>query len=394
MDRLKAPIVWSGGKGRHCEAINARFGSDIQTLSEPFAGSLALLLSRKPAAREVVADTFSLLCNFWRAICHAPDEVAYWADSPSFHDDLIARRAWLLRWSAANTARVQDDMDFYDARAGGLWAWCQSHSIHANADLGTLEKPDNRRPNIKDTSPGSRMGCQAHRSADPVRFVPKMETAATGGSGVAAHRAGGALSTVPMMKDSQGVQAHRSGADRSIPAMKDNRHGASEGCQARRSIGDAGGLPTSDRWYPWFRAIARRLKRVIVLNRPWTSAVTPAALAAKGGGEIAVFLDPPYVTDGRAKLYEADGDAGAVNRTARESYEWALAHGSAYRIAYCMTTGSFAFPDDWELVEWTYTGDNLDTRTTESIAFSPRCLRPGRDTGQLNMFDQEEEVKR
>ena len=179
------------------------------------------------------------------------------------------------------------------------------------------------------------------------RSLPKMETNAIGGSGVMAQRAGLGIST---------------------------------------EYDDPGGLPSSQRWGAWFDALARRLKQVIILNSEWTSAVTPAALAARAGGIVAVLLDPPYVTAGRAKLYDADADAEKTNRVARESYEWALKHGDEYRVAYCHTAGSFAFPDGWEVLTKRYTGANDEERTVDAIAFSPKCIRPGRDSGQLGMF--------
>lgn len=654
-DRLRAPFPWSGGKGRWCAQINERLGDDVQTYAEPFAGSMAVLLSRDPARREIITDTSSLLVNAWRAMAAAPLEVAEWCDWPTFHDDLIARRRYLGAWVAEHAARVQEDEAYFDAKAGGYWIWCMSHAIRGNADMGwspaqnghmgpedvphmggtngsqgvqstrsdnrrpaidggiggrgvsatrKTARADDRRPNLQDTSaayakgvaahgsgnrripnmqdanpdrangvgahgkvdrrppnvrgadgpvggcgvqaqrtPGTERpnlnpdrtaghsvqahrpkdarvpkmlpdrdrggsgvsaqrpvderrprlsqdmatggGVQAHRRADT--RIPKMRPADTGGSGVqaartdaaipelrdnrgragkgvsaqvaaggipevqaapggrgvAAHRitppgdampslpgdpGGGGVqahragANVPQTVDQpggQGVQAHRGGAKtiNSIPKMQDVPGGVptATGVQAQRSPaagngvpsmthgeggpsargvsaertaagGAAGGFPSHERWGPWFEALAHRLKQVIVLNRPWTSAVTPAALAARAGGIVAILLDPPYVTSGRSKLYEADADADEVNRVAREAYEWALEHGDQYRIAYCHTLGSFEFPDGWEVLSKTYTGTNVDARTVDAIAFSPKCQRPGRDTGQLGMF--------
>ena len=40
----------------------------------------------------------------------------------------------------------------------------------------------------------------------------------------------------------------------------------------RRGTGD---ILDGSRWQPWFAALAKRLERVVVLNRSWESAVTP-----------------------------------------------------------------------------------------------------------------------
>ena len=392
-DRLKAPFPWSGGKGRWCDEINARLGTDVGTFAEPFAGSLAVLLSREPARREVVCDTSSLLVNAWRAMAWDPLAMAYWADWPTFHDDLIARRLWLGAWVRENAARVQEDADFYDVKAGAWWMWAMSHAIRGNADMGLSSRPSLQ------ANPGAGYGIQSQRG------VPTMRGAVVGGStGVAAQRTGGFSGggsigkCVPSMEGPVGVSAHK--PDNRVPKMLPERARGGSGvdvnryekpdtrrpalgspfsngqCVQAHRTGDAGGLPAPVRWLPWFETLAARLKQVVVLNRGWRSACTPAALAARAGSEVAVLLDPPYITNGRAKIYEQDGDPDEVNRTARESYEWALEHGNEYRLAYCHTAGSFEFPGDWELMTRKYGGTNQDTRTQDAIAFSPRCLRP------------------
>ena len=100
----------------------------------------------------------------------------------------------------------------------------------------------------------------------------------------------------------------------------------------------------------WFEDLQARLRRVIVLNRDWTSAVTPSVL---GDTETAqgrkvnrcIFMDPPYRQHGKnMKLYdggERDDDVAVA------AYEWAVEHGERYRIAYCCQVGDFPLPDGW-----------------------------------------------
>ena len=98
-DLLAAPFPYSGGKRRWADTIWQHLGNPV-VYAEPFAGSLAVLLQRQGGAgpREIVCDLDGGICNFWRAIQYAPEEVAYWADYPTIHQDLTARHAWLRQW--------------------------------------------------------------------------------------------------------------------------------------------------------------------------------------------------------------------------------------------------------------------------------------------------------
>ena len=81
-DFLQAPFPWFGGKSRVAADVWARFG-DVPNYVEPFAGSLAVLLGRPHDPQiETVNDLDGFIANFWRALQHAPDEVAKWADWP------------------------------------------------------------------------------------------------------------------------------------------------------------------------------------------------------------------------------------------------------------------------------------------------------------------------
>ena len=370
--------MWAGGKGKICAEINARLGEDVGTYAEPFCGSMAVLLSREPARREVVCDTSSLLVNAWRAMAWDPLAMAYWADWPTFHDDLVARRRWLGKWVAENAERVQADADYCDPKAGAWWMWAMSHSIRGIADMGLSSRPSLQ------ASPGAGYGVQTQRGVNDRPYMHGGE-GGVGGRGLTAQRSDTRIPAMGTEGGPRGVAAQRG-----IPAFRHSPTGgptaAGVGAARTAAGGDAGGLPAPVRWQPWFEALAARLKQVVVLNRGWQSACTPVALAARAGHEVAVLLDPPYVTSGRAKIYEQDTDPEQVNATARESYEWALKHGEAYRVAYCHTAGSFDFPPTWEVLTRKYGGANQDTRTQDAVAFSPRCRRPGQDVGQLDLL--------
>ena len=241
LPELRAPFPYSGGKRRWAAEVNARLGTDCQTYVEPFAGSLAVLLSRPAARREVVCDTYSLLVNAWRAMAAAPDECAKWCDWPTFHDDLIARRRWLGAWAAEHAAKVQEDADWYDAKAGGWWIWVQSQSIGGSSDgVVFAGGHDARRmlgseKDIPHASAGSQ-GVQARSGG--VTDIPKGIA-----SGVQAGRArsnNGMERAVPFVSGAQGTQAQRK-VDGRIPTMDDSGS-AQQGVQAQRSGRGIGGV--------------------------------------------------------------------------------------------------------------------------------------------------------
>ncbi len=118
---MKAPFPWFGGKSRAAHLVWGAFG-DVANYIEPFAGSLAVMLSRPTPARiETVNDLDCYLANFWRATQAAPDEVARWADWPVNEADLHARHLWLVGQSEFR--EKMRDPDFYDAKIAGWWVW-------------------------------------------------------------------------------------------------------------------------------------------------------------------------------------------------------------------------------------------------------------------------------
>ena len=229
LPELRAPFPYSGGKRRWANEINARLGTDVQTYVEPFAGSLAVLLSRPAARREVVCDTYALLVNAWRALVHAPDEVAEWCDWPTFHDDLIARRRWLGAWAAEHGAKVQQDADWYDAKAGGWWIWVQSQAIGGSSDGVVYSAGD-----IPFAHPqgGAAQGVQAGRKShngmeNALPFV-------AGAQGAQAGRTSRPSQTSRPAYEPRGVQAGRKSNNARTNDIPYSKHTGSQGVQAHQ----------------------------------------------------------------------------------------------------------------------------------------------------------------
>lgn len=125
--QLQAPFPWFGGKSRVAHLVWERFDK-IENYVEPFFGSEAVLLRRPDfdpdnPFTETVNDKDGYVTNFWRAIQHAPDEVAHWADYPAFENDLHARHVWLVNQKDDLVARLEGDPDYYDAKIAGWWVW-------------------------------------------------------------------------------------------------------------------------------------------------------------------------------------------------------------------------------------------------------------------------------
>src|SRR5689334_10050621 len=115
---MRLPTPWPiwGGKGRVAEAVWRRFG-DPAYYFEPFVGGGAVLLARpRPGKYEFIGDADGLISNFWRAVKHAPDEVAEWADDPPSSIDKVARLAYLERQLPSLVARLEADHRYYDTK--------------------------------------------------------------------------------------------------------------------------------------------------------------------------------------------------------------------------------------------------------------------------------------
>jgi len=119
---LKSPFPYFGGKSRVADMVWSALG-DVTNYVEPFAGSLAVLLSRPHAPRiETVNDMDCMISNFWRAVVNDPGAVADHANWPVNEVDLEARHYWLVTQKENIRDRLGDP-EWYDARAAGWWVW-------------------------------------------------------------------------------------------------------------------------------------------------------------------------------------------------------------------------------------------------------------------------------
>lgn len=368
-DELRAPFPWFGGKRRVAEMVWARLG-DVPTYNEPFAGSLAVLLGRPHEPRvETVNDLDCYLANFWRALQHAPDEVAYHADGPVNEADLHARHRWLVEHRPET---VMTDPEYFDARIAGWWVWGQCLWIGS----GWCEKPEW----IGRANAGRRA-----RGINADRVGGKRFASVGNGQGAGVHRrwqgggkGGGSGVIAPSLSRKRPHLANRHGA-----GGGDGVHRSTLTRQMPRIAAEGGSisgvtatpLVLSEGLYDYLQSLATRLRRVRVCCGDWKRVLTPSVTTYVG--LCGVFLDPPYAHDMRERCYAEDHDVSA------DVCQWAIENGENpnFRIALCGYDGEHAMPESWECVAWKAHGGysrserGIANRERERVWFSPHCLK-------------------
>ena len=382
MTDLRAPFPYFGGKSRAAPLVWERFGTVINYV-EPFFGSGAVLLScpedRRPRV-ETVNDLSCFLANFWRATKADPDAVASAADYPVIETDLHARHRWLLSQAADLRLRLDADPDYFDARIAGWWVWGASAWIGS----GWCEEGKEVRIQAPDLGGSSARGevyanhgkgVNAAGMRAPSVRLPDLAGGTQWGTSEPNARAGRGV-------HSQGAR----GPSQQLPRLDGN--GGTEARGDGKPGGGAGvhAFGYRTRLFDIFQALSARLRHVRVACGDFERILTDAVTHRHG--LTAVFLDPPY--EGFEGVY------GAAESVAGRARAWALQAGERadMRIALCGYEGEHAMPATWECVHWkakggysnAAKGGNNGNARRERIWFSPACLRPGVNAGQISLF--------
>ena len=429
--KLSAPFPFFGGKSRWIDTVWKRIGK-VGVWSEPCMGTAVMTLNNpEPAPREVICDLNAYICNFYRSLRADPDAVAYHADWPTNHHDLTARHRWLLAQGPELRERMVADPDDFDAKIAGWWVWgqsswighgwCDNHGqydrvphINTGGGFGVQQQREDlhvedKRPKVPD---GGGSGVSAQRDRVPGGQMPNVAARGSpggvsqqrdkmpgmgikvGGKGVQQQR--DQMPFVGNHGQGQGVSAQRVSVPDKIPLFSNSASGLPSGSgvqiQRRGFQGDnrvrlpeGDGVLDGSRLRPWFRAIAERLARVIILNRGWEWALTDSVLQQTPSSpkpQVGVFLDPPYRTrrkDGGKRstgLYQGD-NAAASDAVAAATYAWALEHGDKYRVAYCMHAGDFPIPPGWTAETMGFSGHRdpaKKEKAVDQVIFSPCCV--------------------
>ncbi len=313
-ERAYKPLFpYFGGKARIAHEVWAALG-DAPNYVEPFFGSGATLFLRPGGAGnvETVNDADGLLANVWRAIRHAPDEVAQHADNPVNECDLHARHLWLVGQRERITERLCGDPDYFDAKAAGWWVWGQCCWIGSGWCSGNGPwTSENGEFVLRNPGQGVK------------RQLPDL-----GGPG-------------------KGVNRKRPGSDNAC-----KRH--------------AEHLREQIRWF------ADRLRRVRVCCGDWARVCGSTTTTTKHG-LTGVFLDPPYAdTAGRnSDLYALDSLS-----VAHDVREWCIERGDnpKFRIVLAGYEGEHEMPDSWRVVAWKANG-GYGSQAKDSSAGKENCHR-------------------
>lgn len=129
---MRAPFPYAGGKLKAAPIVWRYFGQTTKYF-EPFAGSLAMLLSCPFQINyEVVGDYDCSLINVWRALRDKPGEVADAINAtPKFSIDVWhhSRAAYLDNQSEDHRQKFQDDLSYCDVEKAAFWILGHSLSI-------------------------------------------------------------------------------------------------------------------------------------------------------------------------------------------------------------------------------------------------------------------------
>jgi hypothetical protein len=322
---------------------------------------------------EGLASHNCYLANFWRAVQHAPEEVAQWADYPVNEADLHARHLWLVN-QAAFREKMKTDPDWFDAKIAGWWVW----GISCWIGSGWCSRPEwNGRINASRAERGvQRSGL---REKDDRR--PHIITAGMGlnGSGFLCekkrpdlHDQKGVHRKRPNMETGKGVV--RRGLSRQIPDLGGHRSAAGRGVHGSGKV-------RREAIVLWMHELSERLRRVRVCCGDWKRVLGRSPTECIG--VTGILLDPPYTdrAERRKHIYAEDSfDIG------HEVREWAVINGEnpLLRIVLCGYEGEHDMPDGWIKVAWKANGGHGNSGTgkgranaeRERIWFSPACLQP------------------
>lgn len=370
---LKAPFPWFGGKRHVAQQVWEALG-DVALYTEPFAGSLAVLLGRPAWHRghlETVNDADDYLTNFWRALQADPDSVAHYADWPVNETDINTRHRWLLDEGQAQMQKgLKTDPDWFDAKIAGWWVWGLCNWI--GSGWCDTESYSNKRPHLTST-----------------RGINRPHLNRTQGINRGGMNRG---SVLPSLNGGQEINSK-------LPSLGGPRGvGTSIDAKKLPSLGRGMGINrnTNAALVGYLRALSERLRRVRICNGDWQRVLTDGALAA--GSSVGVFLDPPY------------GDVRAHNVYSRDSLtiaadvaQWCRDHenNKKLRIVLCGYEGEHDMPG-WRVLEWrastsyqtansakTKRGGNQENRHKERLWLSPSIGESGFIQSVYNMVEDD-----
>ena len=347
---LSAPFPYFGGKSGAARTVWGAFGK-VDNYVEPFAGSAAMLLCAPDEKRvETINDADGFVANFWRAIAHDPEAVAYHADWPCNEIDLFARHGWLvnrgerLKWSL-------EDPDFYDAKIAGWWAWGSCNWIGSGWCQGVGPWVSN----------GARL-----------RKLPRGTD----------NNAEGTWAQSPHLSAGQGI-------NRQLPHLS-----AGRGINRQLPhLGDAGqDAPRTAFILDWFQRLHARMRDVRVTCGDWGRVVKDSVTTRHG--LTAIFLDPPYT---KGEMDYAAGGVGTDLPLQVQAWCAENGHDNDLRIVLCGHAGEHdaLLSKGWHTRTWTarkgyaLTSEAVQNSKDETLWCSPHCIPAEKPIDLFSTIDAE-----
>lgn len=294
---VKAPFPYFGGKSRIAEKVWEYFGKDIKHYIEPFFGSGAALLAKPPELRDVlvtVNDASAFVCNFWRAIKQAPEDVATHAYYPMSEIDLFARQNWLVEQKENLINKLLENPNYYDAKIAGWWVWGMCSWLGSRF----CEKLIKRNPE------------------SPMKIQRKINLSRIGDGILGASVANPFLGKLEITNGENNIEDDR-----------------------------------EDRLLRWFGILSNVFRHARICYGDFERVLEPCILSSRKctGDTVAIFLDPPYLGQYRKRaLYEVDS-----MDVAKRVEKWCKEHqdDKRLRIALCGYEGDYDLPN-WDIIEW------------------------------------------
>jgi hypothetical protein len=407
---MKAPYPYFGGKSTVASTIWKALGQPKHYI-EPFCGSAAVLLARpdyNPQKHmETINDKDGFVCNAWRGMQFAPDELARYCDHPVNHCDLSARRKYMNDHQDL-LLKLCDDPEYFDAKIAGYWIWAMSCWIGSG-----LIWP-RARPDVANAR-GVHALCQ----------IPQI---------VAGHECGvNRISQIPEIGDGKGINnqiplSYETGVCRR-PYISHAGVGVNQTSICKRpcfSAKSAHGVhkvtlveesapaldvrdPYTPGIYTWFRQLSERLRRVRVVCGDWTRVCGGNWQDDRGACGIffdpkdtcGFFFDPPYDPEkcGRdPKIYTQE--SATVSEDVRN---WCIERGEwkTYRIVLAGYYEEHKILEEkygWTIHRWSAPGGfanrgkgntkGEENRHKETLFFSPHCHSGGLKRFGLEVTDE------
>lgn len=294
----------------------------------------------------------------------------YFANGVLVHNcEQHAIHAMLTGQRSQLAARLEGDIEYYDAKVAGQWVWLMSmwigHGVLSGRGPWSVELDEegykvlvrNAKRDIED----------------------------------------GVSRALPEMHSDRGVRSNIERKRLQSTAVGVRRQTTVQGVNRKRFQTHEHGVVRPVDLYDWFQALSDRFRDVYVLCGDWSRAVTPSVTTYHG--TVAMFLDPPYSdAERRGNLYGEDSFT-----VAHDVRKWCLENGDnpQMRTALCGYSGEHDELEDlgWERFEWKAVGGygnqakegskatGKANAAREVIWFSPHCLKPDDGNVQLSILD-------